>query len=143
MAEYICKLPVMFGGKKYFPGDCISGEVIIPKRAAALERSGHIVPVADEREEICEESPISPDTDDFTDNHINIPIRTENGFSPLTTTSQAVEYVFQILQMNVEDANPVISFTDDDDMLLILHAVEKRKGVLKAIEERHTVITAK
>lgn len=143
MAEYICKLPVMFGGKKYFPGDCISGEIIIPKRAAALERSGHIISVTDEREDLCEERSISPDTEGLIENHINIPIRTENGFSPITTTSQAVECVFQILQMNVEDANTVISCIDDDDVLLILHAVEKRKGVLKAIEDRHNAITDK
>lgn len=45
-----------------------------------------------------------------------------------------------LLQSNVSDATDMISSVEDEDLLMVIHATDGRKGVKTVVEERVTVL---
>ncbi len=138
MSEYICKNPISLGGKDYAVGDKIPDGIVLPRRAIALIRSNYIVEVTKEN------TGSHSDSNECSDlGHINIPIRTSNEILTATVSPQSVSMAFSILQLGADEAIITIAETSDDDALMLINAVERRKGVLNALKERHAKLAKK
>lgn len=137
MSEYICNAPLKFSGKDYAIGDVVPDGIVIPKRARTLIVSGHLTEVP----ACVPPKAATVDSNGVSDvNPINIPINTENGSMTLTMSPSGITAAISIVQLSVEGAIEKIRSVDDDDVLILLHSIERRKGVLKAIEERHAAL---
>lgn len=138
MSEYICNAMLRFSGKDYAIGEVIPDGVVVPKRARALIASGHLTELADARKKAV----LKTDSNRFPDDIlINIPINTDNGLISLNMSVQAVVSSLNIIQLTVDGASEAVKDVTDDDTLILLHAIERRKGVLKVIEEQHATLT--
>lgn len=139
MSEYICNAQLRFSGKDYAIGEKIPDGVVMPKRAKALIASGHLT----ELTEATNNNALNPTSNELLDDTlINIPINTDNGPIQLKMSSQSVISSLTIVQLTVDAANEAVKKVQDDDVLILLHAIERRKGVLKVIEEQHATLAA-
>lgn len=139
MGGFICLKSISLSGTQFIPGERIPAESILPSRVLALKRSGYIAEA--EREDATTPSKM-PQNSDFDNYPIEIPIITSEGLLAATVGSKSVYKALSILQLPDKEAKEEISGTTDDDALMIVNAVEKRKGVLSAVKERHEFLTA-
>lgn len=137
MSRYICNAPLRFSGKDYAIGDIIPDGVVLPRRARTLVVSGHLTELSDDPENMMAKAELQGA---YSDKPINIPINTENGLISLTMSPQDIVSSITILQLASEAACDAIREVTSDDVLILLHALEKRKGVLKVIEEQHAAL---
>ena len=137
MSGYICKKPIMLSGISFSSGEIIPEGLVLPQRVLALARSNYIVEMEGGLLQEEAVTPILPFQGENGDTLITIPISTKNGILEVTTSSQVVTTVFTIMQKKVEDAEKDIAELDDEDTLIILNAVDSRKGIKKAAEERN------
>ncbi len=137
MSRYICNAPLRFSGKDYAMGDIVPDGIILPRRARALIVSKHLTELSDT------EDTVTHKTDShgsYDSNIINIPIHSDNDLISLTMSSQDVVDAISTVQLTTEAACDSIRQIKSDDVLILLHAIEKRKGVLKVIEEQHATL---
>lgn len=138
MSEFICKKPITLSGRDFSYGEVIPDGFVLPGRALTLIRSNYIAEISGELpvpEAQMSNTHIQSENEDTL---ITIPISTENGILEATMSSQSVITALTIMQKNVEDAGTDIAELEDTDALLILNAVDSRKGIQKAAEERNT-----
>lgn len=136
MSEFVCKKPITLSGRSFTYGELIPDGYVLPERALALLRSNYIAaiePGALAAEAI---TPILPFQSDNGENLITIPIMAKEGILEATMSSQSVITVLTILQENTEEATKKISEMEEMDALILVHAVDSRKGIQKAAEER-------
>ena len=139
MGEYICNATLRFSGKDYAIGDVVPDGIVMPKRARALIASGHLT----ELQTPGETESLKTDSKGLSGGTlINIPINTEEGLISLILSPQAVVSALSIVQLTVDAAVAEIRKVTDDDILILLHAIDRRKGVLKVLEEQPAVLTA-
>ena len=81
-------------------------------------------------------TPILPFQEAMGDTLITIPIMAKEGILEATMSSQNVITVLTILQENTEEATKKISELEEMDALILLNAVDSRKGIQKAADER-------
>lgn len=142
MSEYICNAPLRFSGKDYAIGEKIPSGVVVPKRAKALMASGHLTELTESMKEPEKEpSPTMEIKEIHVDNLINIPIKSDNGTISLTMSPQEVVKALSIVQLTVDTMKDAIKEVKDDDVLILLHAIETRKGALSIIEAQHALLT--
>ena len=137
MSEFVCKKPITLSGRSFSYGEIIPDGFVLPGRALALVRSNYITEVEGgmlQTEEAV--TPIQPFQEDNGETLITIPISTEKGILEATISSQTAITVFTIMQKKVEDAEKDIAELEDEDALILLDAVDSRKGIKKAAEER-------
>jgi hypothetical protein len=141
MSDYICKKPISLSGRQFAPGDVIPAEAIMPGRVLALTRSSYIVPMSEEAS--AQKASNSPQNDDFDSYPITLPFTTPEGLLQATVSSKSVVSAISILQLPEKEEKEKIAEVADDDVLMILDAVERRKAVLTAVKERHNALAAK
>ena len=151
MSGYVCKKKITLSGNEYVPGELIPAEAVLPSRALSLMRSNYIVAATDpeaadviakaEEAASASEGDNSSQRDEKGDNLINLPIHTSEGILTATVSPQAVSTAFTILQLSEKEAKEVIKATEDDDALMLVNAIERRKGVGSAVAERHEQLT--
>ena len=139
MNGYICMKAISLSGTQYVPGDAIPAEAVLPGRVLALTRSKYIAEVGDE--DLAARTPVSPQNRNSEPTPINIPISTAEGLLEAPVSSQTVITAFTILQLSEKDAKAAIADVEDDDALMLMNAVERRKNVLTALKERHETLT--
>lgn len=139
MSEFVCKKPITLSGHSFSYGEIIPDGFVLPERALTLIRSNYITEVDGsllQTEEVT--TPILPFQSENEETPITIPINTEKGIMEVITSSQTVVTVFTIMQKTVEDAEKDIAELTDEDALILLNAMDSRKGIQKAAEERNT-----
>jgi len=136
MSEFVCKKPITLSGHSFSYGEVIPDGYVLPKRALALIRSSYIAEIESGLlMELAE--PIQPIQAQIGEFQLTIPIVTEKGNLELTTSSETVVIVFAIMQKTVEEAAKDIAVLEDEDALILLNAIDSRKGIQKAAEERN------
>lgn len=144
MSEFICKKPVTLSGHTFSYGEVIPNGFVLPGRALSLVRSNYITEIEGGARLVKGvEIPIQPFQSENEENLITIPISTEKGILEVITSSQTVTTVFTIMQKKVEDAEKDIAELEDEDALILLNAVDSRKGIQKAAEERNVQLHKK
>lgn len=135
MGRFICKKPVTLSGHPFTYGEEVPDGHILPSRVLALIRSGYIVEVGDPAagDGKGREQPFQP-CDGVAP--IKLPIMTGTGVLEAVVEPQSIVIALTIMQKNVDEAGRDIAGIDDMDALLILDAVDSRKGIQKAAEER-------
>lgn len=139
MSGYICKKMISLSGTTFVPGDVIPAEAVLPSRVLALKRSNYIVEA--ELDAPVTEASKTAQNSDFDNYPIEIPISTSEGLLSATVGSKSVATAFSILQLTEKDAKAAITDLEDDDALMLMNAVERRKNVLAAVKERHEKLT--
>ena len=139
MSGYICKKMISLSGTTFVPGDVIPAEAVLPSRVLALKRSNYIVEA--DLDAPVTEAPKTAQNSDFDNYPIEIPISTSEGLLSATVGSKSVATAFSILQLTEKDAKAAITDLEDDDALMLMNAVERRKNVLAAVKERHEKLT--
>ena len=139
MSGYVCNKMITLSGKQYVPGDVIPAEAILPSRVLALKRSNHIAEA--EIEADAPDTQNSRQNSDFDSYPIELPISTPEGIVSAAVSTKTVAAVFSILQLPEKEAKTAISDLEDDDALMLMNAVERRKNVLSAVKERHSMLT--
>ena len=130
MSEFICKKSITLSGRNFSYGEVIPDGFVLPERALSLMRSNYITEVDAAGTEPHTTKPISVP-------QLIIPIYTEQGVLELTLNPEIVVQLLIIMQKSVEEAAKEIGELENRDALLLLHAVDSRKGVQKAAEERN------
>lgn len=144
MSEFICKKPVTLSGRTFSYGEVIPNGFVLPGRALSLVRSNYITEIeGGALQAKGAEMPIQPFQSENGESLITIPISTEKGILEVITSSQTVTTVFTIMQKKVEDAEKDIAELEDEDALILLNAVDSRKGIQKAAEERNVQLHKK
>lgn len=135
MSEFVCKKPIMLSGRTFSYGEVIPDGYVLPERALSLIRSNYIAAVDPG---IVTEmiTPILPIQSGNGETLITIPIMAKEGILEAAMSSQSVITVFTILQENTEEAIKRILELEEMDALILVHAVDSRKGIQKAAEER-------
>lgn len=144
MSEFICKKPITLSGRTFSYGEIIPDGFVLPGRALSLVRSNYIAEI--EGDALRAEdagTPIQPFQNENEETLITIPISTEKGILEVITSSQTITTVFTIMQKKVEDAEKDIAELEDEDALILLNAVDSRKGIQKAAEERNAQLHKK
>lgn len=129
---YIVLKPFYAKGERHRIGDMVDERCIDPCSAPRLMRCGYITEANGGTQ-----GAILPHSGEYTDSRITIPIMEEEGIVEATMDPQGIAKIFTIMQKNVEDASKDISGLEDPDALLILGAVDSRKGIQKAVAERN------
>lgn len=144
MSGFICMKPITLSGQQFVPGDVIPAGVVLPSRELALKRNGCIVEAPEnvQGETPSTEASKLPQNSDFDNYPIEIPISTSEGLLTATVGSKSVATAFSILQLGEKDAKAAIETVTDDDALMLMNAVERRKNVLSALKARHETLTA-
>lgn len=145
MSKFICKKPITLSGRSFSYGEVIPDGFVLPERTLSLIRSNYIAEIEggllmDLVTPIQPVQPIQPQIGEF---QLMIPIVTEKGSFELTTSSETVVNVLTIMQKNVDEAVKDISTLDDGDTLILLNAIDSRKGIQKAAEERNIKLFGK
>lgn len=136
MSEFVCKKPITLSGTRFSYGDIIPDGFVLPERALSLIRSNYIAAVENGISVNEVATPILPFQEAMGDTLITIPIMAKEGILEATMSSQNVITVLTILQENTEEATKKISELEEMDALILLNAVDSRKGIQKAADER-------
>ena len=139
MGGFICMKPMTLSGQDFVPGDVIPAGVVLPSRELALKRNNSIVEAPETGAEA--ETPKMAQNSDFDSYPIEIPISTSEGLLTATVSSKSVASAFSILQLSEKEAKTAIAAETDDDALMLVNAVERRKNVLAAVKARHESLT--
>lgn len=130
--KLIAKKPCSFGGERFYIGDEIPVARVLNPRAQ--EKMGVLAIVPDDvGAPALVVDPAEPVSDVAM---IPVLIHAEEGDLPLNLTQEGIQAVVDVLTSNVDDAEPVIEAMTDGDALILLHAIDGRKGVKTAAEAR-------
>lgn len=153
--QYLCKKQLVVGGITYYPGNIVPEGVILPERSLKLIKSNYISEINKE----CEETSVSgqegftqEQVDQMIDNavleavakiegkvSIQVAIKGESGEGEhivVLVTQTEIRQVFSIMQMNVEEAVKEIAEIKNENILILLHAIDSRKMVKEASKKR-------
>lgn len=128
MNAYLCLKPLTLFGVNYLPGECIPAEAIL--RAGDLLQMGCIAPL--ETPEAWETATGARSTLDAPEVFFNIPIGGEN----IPANERTVALTASLMQMTVEQAGEAVKEVTDQTALVLIQALESRKGVKNAAAAR-------
>lgn len=137
--KLIAQKPCSFGGRKFFVGNEIPVEMVAnPKKQ---ERMGVIAISEGESEKLRTGYAIIPDSirsfpGGLGDMQVSIPIESESGTQALSVAPESITEALRIMQMDVKEAEKVIENVEDENVLIILHACDSRKGIKNASEKK-------
>ncbi len=153
--QYLCKKQLVVGGITYYPGNIVPEGVILPDRSLKLVRNNYISEINKE----CGETSVSgqegftqEQVDHMIDNavleavakiegkvSIQVAIKRESGEGDhivVLVTQMEIQQVFSIMQMNVEEAVKEIAEIKNENMLILLHAIDNRKMIKEASKKQ-------
>ena len=141
--KLIAKKPCSFGGKKFYIGDVIPGELILNPRK--MEKADIITIVNDGAAPaaILPDEPsdttavvILPDEPGDTTAVVPLVIPGKDGVVSLELTAEDIQTVMDVLTDTAENAEKRIEQIDSDDILFLLNAADYRKTVKNAAKAR-------
>lgn len=121
--SYVCVRPVTLMGNKYFPGDVIDPEHIVPGREKAMKASGRIAEVGTPQNIPAREGTVV----------LTVPITGAEGEQiEVTMDAEAIIQTIRIMQLNAEKAAEAVKDVYNEDVLILLHNTDSRQSVKKA-----------
>lgn len=132
MSGYLCTKAMTLGGVEFHPGQEIPAEAVLPGRVRALTRQGYIAPADGVATPVAAVAPVEPTTATVVPLTI---IRDDESFT-IEAKPESVALAVTALQITAEKAGEIIAETTDEDALLIIHALDSRKTVKAAAQER-------
>ena len=121
--SYVCVRPVELMGHKYFPGDTIAPEHIVPGREKAMKANGRIAEVGTPQTSTASEGTVV----------LTVPITGPEGeLIDMSMEADAVIETIRIMQLNAEKAAEAVKDAMNEDVLILLHNTDSRQSVKKA-----------
>lgn len=140
--KLIAQKPCNFCGKRFFVGDEIPAELVVsPKTQAKLGvltiyNDGGVVPGAPLEVTLDVGEVIVPLRAVEDQTQVTIPIEAETGIQTISVAPESIIEALRIMQRDVKEAEKVIENVEDEDVLIILHACDSRKGIKNASEKK-------
>ena len=135
MSDFICTKGLTLGGVDYTPGQTIPAGAVLPSRVRALARQGYITQV-DDTPKGQSEPPAKPLTPTMEPGPITIPLTVDGGVYEVVATPEDIITTAGILQLTVEEAKPAIEGIDSEEALILINALDSRKGIKEAARAR-------
>lgn len=132
MSDFICAKGLTLGGVTYAPGQDIPAGAVLPSRVRALVRQGYIVakteaapvPAQEPQEPVIVPAPIT------------IPLTKDGGVYEVVAAPEDIITAISVMQLTLEEATKVIETTESEEALILIHALDSRKGVKTAASDR-------
>lgn len=131
MEGYICNKACKFGGVAYNAGDTIPFDAVLPSRERALINQGYITPA-----NIAAEAPVSPQLPFEPAPGVNIPILAKEGTLELIISPEGIAEGIRILQLNAKDAEKAIRELEEEEVLILIDALDERSTVRSTAKSR-------
>lgn len=130
---YVALKPCCFAGQRFKVGEDVPEELILPGAAKNLVKMGVIAKQAEitnaQVDQQVNEPQIIPAA-------IELYIHAEEGDVLVEPTNEGLQAIFDVLNSNVEKAEPIIQQMNDGDALILLHVTDNRKSIKEAAEAR-------
>lgn len=137
MEGYICNKACNFGGVAYNAGDTIPFEAVLPSRERTLINQGYITPA-----NIAAEAPASAQAPFEPIAGVNVPIIAEEGTLELTLSPEGIAEGIRILQLNAKEAEKAIRKLEEEEILILIDALDERTTVRAAAKNRAQALMA-
>ena len=135
---YICKKQLSFAGTTYMPGEAIPDGVIDKRRERTLLTNGWIVLSG----EASTPAHMTPNRAGSEATHITIPLESPNGTIEASVGVPTLVEALVVLQKNSKSAIEAVKEVTDDDVLMLIDALDSRKTVLEVVKARHDALAA-
>lgn len=130
---YVALKPCCFAGQRFKVGEDVPEELVLPGAAKNLVKMGVIAKQAEitnaQVDQQVNEPQIIPAA-------IELYIHAEEGDVLVEPTNEGLQAIFDVLNSNVEKAEPIIQQMNDGDALILLHVTDNRKSIKEAAEAR-------
>lgn len=149
--QYLCKKQLVVGGITYYPGNIVPEGVILPKRSLKLIKNNYISEIDKEYGKASVQKGFTQEqVDQIIDNavlealdkrevSIQVAVKGESGEGDhivVLATQMEIQQIFSIMQMNVEEAVKEIVEIKNENILILLHAIDNRKMVKEASKKQ-------
>lgn len=135
MSDFICTKGLTLGGVDYTPGQSIPAGAVLPSRVRALVRQGYIAQV-DDAPKGQSEPHAEPQAPATVPGAITIPLTVDGGVYEVVATPNDIIMAAGVLQLTVEEAKPAIEGIDSEETLILINALDSRKGIKEAAKAR-------
>lgn len=137
MVGYICNKACNFGGVAYNSGDTIPFDAVLPNRERALINQGYITPL-----KIAPEGTVSTQEPQEPITGVNIPILAKEGTLELIISPRGIGEGIRILQLNAKEAEKAIREIEEEEILIMVDALDERTTVKTAAKSRAQALMA-
>lgn len=138
MSDFICAKGLTLGGVAYTPGEDIPAGAVLPSRVRALVRQGYIVAKAEAAPAPAQE----PQEPVQVPAPITIPLTKDGGVYEVVATPEDIITAISVMQLTLEEATKVIETIESEETLILIHALDSRKGIKTAASERAEALEA-
>lgn len=135
MSDFICIKGLTLGGIDYTPGQEIPAGAVLPSRVRALLRQGYIAQV-DEAPKGQSAPPAEPQEPVMVPAPITIPLTIDGGVYEVVAAPEDILAVASVLQLTVEEGKKIIEGIERDEVLILINALDSRKGIKEASRAR-------
>ena len=132
MSDFICAKGLTLGGVTYTPGQDIPAGAVLPSRVRALVRQGYIVEKAKAAPAPAQE-PLEPV---IVPAPITIPLTKDGGVYEVVATPEDIITAISVMQLTLDEASKIIEATESEEALILIHALDSRKGIKEAASKR-------
>lgn len=132
MSDFICAKGLTLGGVTYSPGQDIPAGAVLPGRVRALIRQGYIVA----KVETAQAPAQKPQEPAIVPVPISIPLTKDGGVYEVVAKPEDIITAVSVMQLTLEEATKVIETIESEEALILIHALDSRKGIKTAASER-------
>lgn len=132
MSDFICAKGLTLGSVTYAPGQDIPAGAVLPSRVRALVRQGYIVAKAEAAPAPAQE----PQEPMQVPVPITIPLTKDGGVYEVVASPEDIITAVSVMQLTLEEASKVIEDTESEEALILIHALDSRKGIKEAASKR-------
>ena len=152
MNGYTCVKPITLGGTNYAAGDFIPAEAVLPTRSRTLIRQKYIAPTGAQAPQQAPEgtggeAELQAELDRVTEalaaaqatrtaETVTVPLTRDGALFEVVASVESLIAATTIMQQNAENAAKAIKDLEDDNALILLHALDSRKTVKDAAQAK-------
>lgn len=131
--NYVCVKALRLNGVDFKPGEIIPDGAVRSGRERALKSTGYISEVGDgDGTPVVATQPVVP-----VGGAIEVNVKAESGdVMKITLTQDEAVAVFEALQMTVDESVAAIEKESRENVLIMLHSLDARKGVKSAAKSK-------
>ena len=128
---FIANKPCTFYGQDFKIGEVVPAELIDVKAVKSLKQMRVIVEAGEQKGSV-----VAP----VANGVFAVPVITKDGTLSVELTAEALHVLFTVLQENADNAAELVEAQEDKDLLLCIHALDKRKTVQNIAKEKATAL---
>lgn len=128
---FIANKPCTFMGKSFLIGEVVPDELVDVKAVKRLKQMRVIFEAGEQKKAVV----ATAGNQLFT-----VPVITKDGTLPVELTAEALTVLFTVLQETADNAAELVEAQENKDLLLCIHALDKRKTVQNIAKERATAL---